>query len=87
MAGVYHLIISHIKVMTAEMPYDDAKTTFELIRRITGREVPRVDKHHAFGKLPAPRKLLNRCWVQEPDDRPKMSEIVKEMKEITKAAT
>lgn len=73
--------------MTGQTPYDDAKTTFELIRRITSGDLPKVDKHPAFAKLASLRKLVKSCWAQEPTERPTMAEIVPDLTEIVQAQT
>ena len=57
----------------------------EVIRRVSNKESPpyrpRMDKGQCIGQL---YDLMEQCWAEDPNDRPRFGEVMKVMKVITK---
>lgn len=67
-------LIFTCQIMTGRLPFDETTNPAALILKIVRGEIPTLAAEQAFDHYPALAGLLQRCWKQNPLDRPRIAD-------------
>jgi len=77
-ADVYSFAVLLYELYDEKTPYEDFKHSWDVAKYVTeGKRPPRIE-----GCPDEYWKIIEKCWVQEPTDRPTFEEILKDFQDI-----
>ncbi|KIO18785.1 hypothetical protein M407DRAFT_47893, partial [Tulasnella calospora MUT 4182] len=69
-SGVYAWAWLVWEIMTGQVPYEETKVDFVIMRQIFEGLLPQVDGHSRLSDCLQLWELMTRCWKVEPEQRP-----------------